>query len=64
MIGVVLTSFLVLDLDETFGEASQGYFEDPDCISSPIKNIPLLQDFRKRLLEVMQSLDKLPDVGS
>ena len=30
MIGVVLASFLMLDLDETFSKASLGYFEDPD----------------------------------
>ena len=47
----------MLDLDETFCKASLGYFEDPDTISSSIKNIP-------GLLEEMLSLDKALDVGS
>ena len=49
MIGVVVTSFLMLDLDETFSKASLGYFEYPDTISSSTKNIPLLKESRKRL---------------
>ena len=57
MIGVVLTSFLMLDLDETFSKASLGYFEYPDTISSSssIKNITVLQDSRKRLGENLES---------
>ena len=39
----------MLDLDETFYKAFQGYFEDHDTISSSIKNVPLLQNSRKRL---------------
>ena len=49
MIGVVLTSFLMLDLDETFSKASVGYFESPNTISSSIKNVTVLHDSRKRL---------------
>ena len=49
MIGVVLTSFLMLDLDEIFSRASLVYFEYPDTISTSIKNIPVIQDSRKRL---------------
>ena len=49
MIDVVLTSFFMLDLDETFSNASFGYFGYPDTIFSFIKNIPVLQDSRKRL---------------
>ena len=43
------------DLDETFCKAFQGYFKDPNIISSSIKNIPLLQDSRKRLGGYMES---------
>ena len=49
MIGVVFTSFLMLDLDETFSKASLGYFEYPDTISSSTNDIPVLQGSRKRL---------------
>ena len=55
MIGEVLTSFLMLDLDETFSKASLGYFENPDTISSSIKNICVLHDSRKRLGGYMES---------
>ena len=48
-IGGVLTSFLMLDLDGTFSNASLGFFEDPDTVSSSIKNLPALQNSRKRL---------------
>ena len=49
MIGGVLTNFLMLDLDETFCKASQGYLVDLDTISSSIKNITVIQGSRKRL---------------
>ena len=48
--GAALTRFVMLDLNETFSKASQGYFEDPDTIWSPIQNIPVLPG----------SLDKVP----
>ena len=54
-IGRVLTSFLMMDLDETFCKASLGYFEYSDPISISIKNIPVLQDSRKRLGGYMES---------
>ena len=55
MVGVVLKSILMLDLDETFSKASVGYFEYPDTISSSIKKITVLQDCRKDLEEILES---------
>ena len=59
----VLRSFLMLDLDETHSKASLGYFEYSNTITRSTKNIPVLQDSRKRLGGKV-SLDKLPDVRS
>ena len=56
MIGVVLTSFLMFDHDETPCKASLGYFEYPDTVSGSTKNIPILQDSRKKLGGHVESL--------
>ena len=53
----------MLDLDETFRKAFDGYYDYPDTISSSIKNIHVLQDSRKRLKD-RWSLDEVPDVRS
>ena len=44
-----MTSFLILDLDKTISKAYLGYIEYLDIISSSIKNILVLQDYRTRL---------------
>ena len=45
--GGALTGFLLLDLDETFIEASEGRSLSSDTTSRFIRNLHDLQDFRK-----------------
>ena len=40
----VLRRFLMLDLDETFSKASDGYYEYPDTISCSMSCPPILQE--------------------
>ena len=47
--GGVLTGFLMLDLDETFTEASEWWSLSYDTTSMFIRNLHILQDSRERL---------------
>ena len=47
--GGILTRFLMLDLDETFTEASEVWSLSYDTTSRFIRNLNILQDSRKRL---------------
>ena len=59
--GGVFTRFLMLDLDETFSKASNGYYDtlmtSPDPFRTSISSKTLGRD-----LEDRWSLDKIPDV--
>ena len=47
----VVTSFQMLNLDETFSKAFLGYFDYFDTVSTSIRIIPVLQDPTRRGLE-------------
>ena len=53
-----MTSFLMLNLVETFSKASLGYFEYSDSISSFIKDIPVPRDSRKYLEYIFRNTNK------
>ena len=62
--GGVLTGFLMLDLDETFTEASEVLSLSYDTTSRFIRNLHILQDSRRRLEGPVESWQMTPPPGS